>query len=546
MTLSNAIPGPAHSGLPFPGQPGLASRRFALFFVIAFPIFYGFLSLAVGQDASWDFENYHWYNAYAFLTGREGRDILVSQTPSFYNPLLDVIFYLAASHLPARLVGFALGAVQGMNGVLIFLLARMIIRRPPLDKTLLAILVSVSGMIGGGVLGEIGATFWDNVVSLGFLGGLLILTRFALQPGLAARWAAPAGLILGAAAGFKQLHLLYCASVGLSVLCLPGSFARRTQIAAWLAAGGLAGIGVTSGFWLAHMTIAYGNPLFPYFNTVFHSPFAAINRDFRDTNFIPKSLWVRLLFPIYFTIDPLITGEVEQRGTAMLALFLALPASLLLLASRRFRPGREPSVRLTDPAASRFILVVITVSYLLWLKMFCIYRYVAPIEMLAPLGLMLAFDLFPASARARISALAMVLAVCVVANTRGDWGRAPWGERYVEIQAPKLAPDTLVLMAGYEPLGFIVPGLPPELPVLRIQSNFVHPGDSLSRFTTMMKARIADHKGPLALIYLRQEQSLVDEALAEYGLVADLASCADIPNSLDDRGILLCGVAKAP
>jgi hypothetical protein len=207
--------------------------------------------------------------------------------------------------------------------------------------------------------------------------------------------------------------------------------------------------------------------------------------------------------------------------------------------------GPQPSVRLTDPAAARFILMVIAVSYLLWLKMFCIYRYAAPIEMLAPLGLMLAFDLFPGSARARVSALVMVLAVCAVANARGDWGRAPWGERYVEIHAPKLAPDTLVLMAGYEPVGFIAAGLPPELPVLRIQSNFVHPGDSLSRFTTMMKARIAAHTGPLALIYLRQEQGLVEKALAEYDLVADLASCADIPNSLDDRGVLLCGVTKA-
>ena len=59
-------------------------------------------ALVLGQDANWDLRNYHWYNAYALLNGRYGIDLLPAQTPTFYNPALDVPFYLLATHVPAQ------------------------------------------------------------------------------------------------------------------------------------------------------------------------------------------------------------------------------------------------------------------------------------------------------------------------------------------------------------------------------------------------------------------------------------------------------------
>src|ERR1700761_3162780 len=102
---------------------GHRSRRLALVILCLVPLAFGVLALWLGQDANWDLRNYHWYNAYAALNGRYGFDILPSQTPYFYNPALDVPFYLLATHVPARVAGFILGAVQGLNFVLLFMLA---------------------------------------------------------------------------------------------------------------------------------------------------------------------------------------------------------------------------------------------------------------------------------------------------------------------------------------------------------------------------------------------------------------------------------------
>ncbi len=527
---------------PPPGQ-SIIARRVGAGFILGFPVLYGALSLWAGQDANWDLENYHWYNAYAFLTGRGDRDVLVAQTPSFYNPLLDIPFYLAATHLPARLVGFALGWVQGLNGALLFLLAMKAIRRPEPERVLLAMLTAVVGMLGGATLGEIGATFGDNIVSLGLLGGLLILADYALRPALPAIGAVAAGLLLGSAAGLKQPHLLYCGGIGLALLFLPGSLARRLSLALCVAIGGIGGIALTAGFWMAHLWHAYGDPLFPYYNQIFRSPFAATNRDYRDTAMIPTSAWVRAFYPFYFTVNPYRAGEVAQRGPAILALFILLPIGVLSGLRRRFA-GATEAAHWADPAVARFLLAAMAFSYLAWLQMFCIYRYLAPLEMLAPLGVLLAIDYLPGAVRPKRIATAALLMLCAATSVRGDWGRVSWGDRYVDIHPPPLAPDALALMGGYEPVGFIAAGLPANIPVLRIQSNFTHPGDTPSRFTAIMKERIAAHQGPLVIIYLRKDQPNVDQAMIEYGLTLDRDSCRDVPNSLDDRGVLLCGVSR--
>jgi hypothetical protein len=87
------------------------------------PFAFGLLALFLGQDANWDLRNYHFYNAYAFLNNRYGQDLLPSQTPYFYNPLIDVPFFVLATHVSARFAAFVLGSVQGLNFVGLFVIA---------------------------------------------------------------------------------------------------------------------------------------------------------------------------------------------------------------------------------------------------------------------------------------------------------------------------------------------------------------------------------------------------------------------------------------
>ena len=53
-------------------------------------------SVLMGQDANWDLRNYHLYNPFALLHGRLWRDLMPAGPQSYFNPLLDVPYYVLA------------------------------------------------------------------------------------------------------------------------------------------------------------------------------------------------------------------------------------------------------------------------------------------------------------------------------------------------------------------------------------------------------------------------------------------------------------------
>src|SRR3954470_4254346 len=104
------------------------NRAIPIFIWIS-PLLAGLLSLHMGKSMAWDLLHYHYYNGYAFLTDRLNFDILPAVFHTFLNPVLDVAFYAAVETLPPRAVGFGLGAIHGVNIILLFHCARLALAR---------------------------------------------------------------------------------------------------------------------------------------------------------------------------------------------------------------------------------------------------------------------------------------------------------------------------------------------------------------------------------------------------------------------------------
>src|SRR5689334_19178918 len=79
--------------------------------VLLVPLLLGLLSVALGQDEGWDMRNYHLYNAYAVLHGRVGFDFAPGGFQSYFNPTLELPYFLLTSWLAPQLVAFIFGAV---------------------------------------------------------------------------------------------------------------------------------------------------------------------------------------------------------------------------------------------------------------------------------------------------------------------------------------------------------------------------------------------------------------------------------------------------
>jgi hypothetical protein len=183
----------------------------------------------------------------------------------------------------------------------------------------------------------------------------------------------------------------------------------------------------------------------------------------------------------------------------------------------------------------RLLFTVSAVSYAVWLSIFGIYRYVLTLEMLAPLLIALALYLWPISQQRRFVALAALWGFALIGTGWGDIGLigGKWRDKFVDVSVPPIAdPDhTMVVMAGVEPMGYIVPAFPPQIAFLRIDGWLDTPS-SHSAFGDRMRARIDAHHGPIFGVFVEWERKRALDAFAADGLVLEGADCATIRSNV--------------
>jgi hypothetical protein len=490
------------------------------------------LALVWGMDGSWDLRNYHYYNGWALLSGHLGRDMLVAQVPSFYNPLLDVPFAWAAGFMPARLLAFLLGSLHGADFILLSMLGETLLGE--LDQRrrfLLAALLAAAGCAGAVALSEIGTVFYDNITSLGLIGSLLLLAQRWDRIFGGAKWDAfLAGLPIGLAFGLKQTMIPFLGGIGLALLLtLPGTPWRRIGATFWFGLGALVMTVAGGGYWMAHLWTEYGNPLFPYFNQIFHSPWGQAG-DYRDIYYQPQDWLHWLFFPVYFTFNSRTAAEVPFFDARVLALFLLIPLAPLVGAFKKPRTA--------------LLLATIAIAYLGWLKLFSIYRYLVVLEMLAPLAVMLICDALPPR-KGRLIGLCIVLLLC--ASTRpANWIRFPFANRAVEVELPPIddPAHSLVIIAGHEPLSFLIPAFPEGMRFLRIDSTFTNPDQTDVLFNKVMKQQIEAHQGPFLALFIPIEQHDVVKRLGNDGLTLVTEACRSVTSPIGAGAYSLCPVER--
>lgn len=532
--------------------------RFVRLFLCLTPVAFGVSILWLGQDMSWDLRNYHFYNPFAFLTGRMGYDIAVSHVATYYNPLMYIPFYLAVTWLPPKAVGFILGFLPGLNVFPIYGITRQVVDLGQPGKTAWFCLgLTLVAMLGAINIAEIGTSFGDNVLSLPLLAAVWLIVRYrerlctSVRPG----WliAAAAGILAGSTLGLKQPFAIYCVGLCAAFFGLAAPFGRRFALAFIFGLGVLAGTALTGGFWLLEMWQRFQNPLFPYFNEFFKSPWGAIG-SYRDVRFIPKNLAMWLLFPFWFNVDPIQVGEVGFRDLRFPLLYLLLLVLLVFAIRRLLRPkgGTDAAVGNVDaPAMTRFFVIFMVVSFFLWMKMFAVYRYAIVCEFLVPLTIFLALGALLRNPRRQLRAAVVCMVFLLVTVDPGHWGRRPWTSDYFDVRLPSLAaqPDAIVLVTGHDPIAYMIPFFPPQLRFLRIQGFVTGPSPTLNETDRLMMRALADHTGPVLILYRVYEEWHALNALEFYGLELDRANCQTFVPGVEPQQehlFYLCRVTPRP
>jgi hypothetical protein len=522
---------------------------YALAFM-ALPLF-AIVAIAAGKEAGWDFQNYHWYDPYALLHGRLGFDIAVAHHATYYNPFLDVPLFWLATHFPAWVGGAWLGVEAGVAAALLGGIGYRLL--PFEDKRTrlgVAVLLALAGMTGGGAAGEIGKTSDDIAAGLGAIASVFVLIAgfprvmragprdLTLTIGLA-------GFLAGASPGLKLTALPYVVGLTLGVLSLPGSIPRRLMRATAFGIGVLLGIAVFGGPWFWAMWRFSGNPVFPYFNDIFDSPLVPPG-SYRDETFVPKDNVTRLFFPLIFSANSLSVAEWEFRDVHILIAYIVAPIAAIA-ALFKSPKGRI----LVDPVMARLLLVSAAGSYLVWLYLFGIYRYLIPLEMLSPLIIVAAVAIFPLRAGSRLVIMIMLLGGAQALAWKGDEPRFSWEGPYVGVKVPALADPahSMILMTETAPMAYVIPSFPPEIPFLRIQGWMIGSKDRSSVLGAEMYRRATEHRGPIYGLYWPVEHEATVGAFADYGLALDDAACQPVETNIQapiDQGkpLLLCPLKR--
>ncbi|MEO8669761.1 MAG: hypothetical protein ABI411_00525 [Tahibacter sp.] len=484
---------------------------------------FGLLAVALGQSNNWDLRNYHWYNGWAWLTGRENRDFAAAYTQTWFNPVLPAALYLLLNSLPAWLGTFALGCAQGLNLIPLHTIARRLLPASLCAHRWIVVVVCVTGLLGANGRGELGATFGDTLVSLPVL--LAVATLIA-RGGLSNRRLLVAGALLGLAVGIKLTTAPLVLGIALALPALARSPRDALRLIGIGAAGAAMMFAISDGWWLWHLWQRYGNPLFPMFGSVFGGDYVP-PFDTRDARYLPRSLAEWLFYPLVWAKHPRLVSELW---------FLDLRIPLLFLGMLGLPLWRRPALAHAAPRALRFVLTAVALGYVGWLILFGYYRYLAVIEMLAPVLLICALcGVFQRSEKRQQFAAVVICTILLLFTRPANWGRLQhYSEGYVEVTLPTL-PDlatATVLLVDDQPLAFLAPAFPATTRFVRIGGGMLGPPIPEWRFDADAATHLATAGEPLYVLLGKPQSALVTASLARRNLRLASSECARVQANL--------------
>lgn len=502
----------------------------------------GIAAALLRQDANWDLANYHLYNPWAWLTGRLGRDLAPAQLQSYYNPLLDVpVYAMVAAHWPPRAIAFVMGLPAGMAAFFLVKLAGLVFSRiaPPVGAAAVVAATAI-GLTGANGRSMLGTTIneWQIAALLMAALWLVVAERVAGRdrPALIAA----AGFLAGMACGLKLTAATYAVGIAAALLVRrrPGLGVRDSLV---FGIAVLSGIALSLGPWMAHLYADTGSPLFPYFNGIFRSPLLP-PESFVDARFGPRTAaqWISLPFALWHPPQAYVAESIYRDARFPMVAALALAALAASLLARRRRRSWNPALDDRSADAVRFIGVFFVVAFVIWAKLYSIYRYLLAAELVSGI-LIVALVMVVAPPRARLAAL-LAVAILVVASTKpANLGRVKHGKDFLDVALPPVAPGALVVLTDDAPMAHVLLRLPADARHVGLDNNIVRAGEA-SGIRQRAAAIVAGHPGPI--YELASTNAAKERTLAAYGLARRDDTCAPVRSNIGWDPMRLCRVDR--
>jgi hypothetical protein len=505
----------------------------------------GFLSVMLGPDNYWDLRFYHLYAPWGYLHDRYLYDIGPAQEEGFLNPVADFLLYgLISSPLneTPRIVSFVMGAVHGLNAALIFAIARHVIRPPdPVERSTLVLVAWLMGVSGGGFISLLGTSSNDLTSALFVLGSLLGVLNAADRTTAGGTWRvfAVAGLLAGLGIALKYTSAMF--APGLGIVASLAAWRQKTA-GALIVFGAAASFGfiVVAAHHMLTLWNDFGNPVFPYMNQIFQSPYFE-PEEIVETRFLQRDLWSLIVFPFSWTrLDAYTVIEPAFRDWRAAIAYVAMAAGAGAFVVRSLR-NRNPQHEVCGQTRGLdLVFIFVVVSYFIWARASGYYRYAIPLELLTGVVTVGALIWLTESRRARFVVAFMVLAIATTTTVYPDWGRRQYGDRYVDVHVPPLPPNSVVLIATEEPVSYFIPFAEPKAQYVGIENNYLRLSQG-NKLASKVKEVMRTPGRPKFVLDV--DGAKPDAVLRQLGLKLGASACQPIRSNLEGHTLSLCPVA---
>ncbi len=358
---------------------------FNIFIFFILTIVSVWMGVSLKNEISWDFTNYHYYNAWAFFNNRLNFDIVPASFNTFLNPVIEfpLYFYIQWFNNYPTLI-WALQSIWG--GLMLFCVYKittLLIDMKKITNWFLFAILCVVILSGEGVGTQLGSSANEIPVAFFILWGFYLLLKMVKIPQTQTlKQFLIAGLIMGIGLGLKQTIIPYCIASGLTLIICHKYLNKPVKSILFFALGGFMGYLIINGYFIYQYWVLYSNPMFPFLNGIFHSPYFD-DFNYSDTRFLP-TIKEFLIFPFLWHAKSYAISEnyyTDIRLTLYYCVFMLF--SLHLICSSKLRE----EINQNKPLKTIFVFLVL--SFFIWLFMFSYMRYAVTIEIIGAIFTML-------------------------------------------------------------------------------------------------------------------------------------------------------------
>lgn len=444
-------------------------------------------TLFAGKDVPWDAIHHHLYAGFSALHDRLGIDFFPAGPQTYLSPPYShlPLFLMVRAGWPSLAIGIALACLHCAVLWMTWELATAVSRRSdgsiPAAVPWIAVALAFANPV---LLQVLGSSFNDITTGMLALAGYVALANAFLGGRLGL--VALGGMLLGAAAALKLSNAFFALLPALPMVlgCMMTARGRLKALVVFSACACVAALAI-GGPWAWRLEQAFGNPVFPMFNEVFHPSRAQAGaaraaqppaqphdstgqrllNAVRDPRFAPPSVAEALARPFdMLQARRLVHTETLAADARYAGLILVAFLGLAALA-RRYQQGPRPTA--PSGRALACLAASFAVAWAIWLTISGNSRYFIPMACIA--GVLLVVGLhrvFVGTPRLFGWSMAVVLGIQGLLLSHAAefrWSPVPWAGPWVQTTIPqRLKTEAFVyLPMDSQSQSFLLPDLAP-------------------------------------------------------------------------------------